>query len=324
VTIIYEFRRLAASLIFDPEDHYAREERSVRGPHPRPIGSVKFLVVAQVVNGARQDLPGPVELVVTRNPSGYHLCFGTVKLQPDSVLRQGALADGVYRVRVESDFYQPLEMDVTLPREHTSYFVDLQPSYAYPFPPTHPFRPEPGQPFDCTDATAPRGRGPTLLRGGIFAHDGQGISGATIQVVGQSNIYMTDESGQWVLWFADTHPTGQVTVQFALPGAGGPVDVPDICVIQGRESSLAQTALRGWVQSDAGLALPGATIVVSGQPGSTTSDRIGNWFYYFNDLNQPATTVNVTVTLPDGRSLTQPNVQVQPRATVVVPTFRFV
>lgn len=324
MTITYEFRRLAASLIFNPEDRYAREERGVRGPHPRPIGPVTYRVVGQVVNGARQDLPEPLELVTQRNASGYHLFFGTVRLQPEGALRQGVLADGIYVVRVESDFYQPLELDVTLPREDTPYFVDLQPGYAYPFPPAHPFRPEPGQPFDCTDATAPRGRGPTLLRGGLQTHNGQGIRGATVQVVGQSNTYTTDASGQWVLWFPDAQPTGQVTVHFEVPGAGGAVDVPNVCVIQGRETSLPQTALRGWVQSDAGLAIPGATIQVAGQPGSTTTDRIGSWFYYFSNLNQPAATVNVIATLLDGRSRTQPNVHVQPRATVVVPRFRFV
>ena len=283
MTITYEFRRLSSSLIFDLEDRYAREERGVRGPHPRPMGSVTFSVVAQVVNGVRQDLPRPLELVTQRNPSGYHLFFGTVRLQPDRALRQGTLADGTYVVRVESDFYQLLEIDVVLPREDTPYFVDLQPSYAYPFPPTHPFRPEPGQPFDYTDATAPRGYGPTLLRGGLQTHDGQGIPSATVQVVGQPNTYTTDASGQWVLSFPDTHLTGRVTVRIALPGAGGPVDVPDVCVIRGRETSLPQTALRGWVQSDAGLAIPGATIQISGQPGSTTTDRIGSWFYYFRN-----------------------------------------
>jgi hypothetical protein len=72
----------------------------------------------------------------------------------------------------------------------------------------------------------------------------------------------------------------------------------------------------------AGVGVRGATIRVSGYPGEAMTANDGSWFYYFG-LNQPADTVSVVAELPDGRSLTQPNVQVHPRGTVVVSAFRF-
>ncbi|HYH84244.1 MAG TPA: hypothetical protein VEX60_02110, partial [Pyrinomonadaceae bacterium] len=74
--------------------------------------------------------------------------------------------------------------------------------------------------------------------------------------------------------------------------------------------------------SNAGGVIPGATVQVQGRPGSTSVAADGSWFYYFG-LNQGAAAVQVTATLPDGRSQTKTNQQVRPRATAVVPTFRF-
>jgi hypothetical protein len=307
VTIAHELRRQTATLIFDPEDRYARE-RGVRGSHPRPIGPIKFCLVGRMVGGSRQDFDRPLKLVVGRNASGYYLFFGAIRLA-DGTSRRDVLADGMYVVRVESRFYQWAEREdiaLPMPDPEAPYFFDLEPGYAYPFP---------------MESTRPGGRGPTLLRGSLHRPDGHGIARATIQVVGQSNTYRTDDTGQWVLVFPDTQPSGDVTVHFDFPD-GKVENVANVPVVQGRESSLPQTALRGWVLTEAGVGIRDAIVRVSGYPGRTTTRRDGSWFYYFG-LNQMVDTVSVTAVLPDGRSLTQSNVQVQPRATVVVPTFRF-
>lgn len=304
----FEIRRLSASLIFDLEDRFARA-RGTRGPHPRPIEPARFFVTAEIIGGVggiRQDFARPLELVVKRNPGGYHCFFGTVK-QPDGSLRRGALAAGAYAVRAEGGFYQRVEReDVVLPTHDRAYFYDLPPGYAYPFP---------------TESTLTGGRGMTLLRGGLYETDGRGVAGATVEVIGLTEPYLTDETGQWVLVFADTQASANVTVRVTFAG-GAFEDVLNVPVVQGRETGLAQTALRGRVLSGAGLTLPGARVEVQGQPGLAATASDGGWFYYFG-FNQAAIPVNVNALLPDGQALTENNVQVQPRATVVVPTFQF-
>jgi hypothetical protein len=92
--------------------------------------------------------------------------------------------------------------------------------------------------------------------------------------------------------------------------------------VQGAEAGLAQTALRGWVLTQAGGVAAGAAVEVLGRPGRASVGPDGGWFYYFG-LNQAAAAVDVRATLPGGQNLTENNVPVQPRSTVVVPTFRF-
>lgn len=305
MAIAYESRRLAAELIFDLEDRYARD-RGVRGRHPRPIGPLTFRATGRVVGGAMQALSPSLELEVGRSPTGYYLFFGTVLL-PGKTRHAHALVPGTYRVVVESSFYQRLErQDIVVPESDTPYFFDLESGYAYPFP---------------TESTLSGGRGPTLLRGSLHHPGGEGIAGALIRVAGVSNEYRTDETGQWVLVFPDSQPSGPVVAQMDLPD-GSVINLPNVGVVQGREAGLAQAALRGWVTTTAGVGLAGATLRVGGHPGGATTASDGSWFYFFG-MDQPATTVNVTAVLPDGRSLSASNVQVQPRATVVVPSFRF-
>jgi hypothetical protein len=298
-------------VIFDLEDSYARD-RGVLGPHPRPIGSVSYLITGQVAAGARQMFVVPLRLITKRNPSGYDLFFGEVVSAGDTV--RAGLPDGTYVVRVEGQFYQPAERDdIVVPSAFApktpdglkpAWFFDLSPNYAYPFP---------------NSSKLPRGLGPTLLRGVVRAVDGTGVEGATIQVAGHSNSYKTDASGQWVLVFPDTEPSGNVTVHFDLPdGNARDVVVP---LNAGRESSLAPTALRGWAMT-VGTGFPGVKIQVTGQPGEAVSGADGSWSYYF-DLNQPARAVTVTAVAPNGRRLTQRRIAVQPQSTVVVPSFLF-
>jgi hypothetical protein len=314
MTTVTEFQRLTAVLIFDLEDSYSRD-RGVNGPHPRPIGSLNYFITGRVTGGVPQLFDAPLALKTVRNPTGYSVFFGDVLSRRGDILRAN-LPDATYILRIESQYYQPAERnDIVLPSVFASgapgpgtlapWFFDLSPGYDYPFP---------------DSSTLSRGRGPTLLRGTLFAPDGTGIQGATIQVLGQSNVCLTDASGQWVLVFPDTQPAGNVTVHFALPD-GTTRDVAAQIVI-GTENSLSQTELRGFVAKSTGGGLAKAKIQIAGQPGQAISASDGSWFYFF-DLSQTAAMVNVTATSSDGRQLTQTKIPVQPRAAVVVPTFKF-
>ena len=327
-----------------------RREQRRRGQvyHPRPIEPVTFWLVGEATGGVPTPYAQPMEMVVVQNPSGYHLFFGEVRLAPSGKTQPGGLtsrnsrvddrrrsinlADGTYSVRVSSPFYQgQVRDDITVPmpnpNDHSSgapYFFDLTPGYAYPFP-----EPDPWRPTDLTTgcpgpgSTAEWASAPTLLRGSLHTFDGQPLEGATVRVdTGvRAYEYTTDRSGQWVLTFDRDHPTGSVTAQITRPQAAV-VNVAGVCVIQGRETTLHQTALRGWVQRDE-IGVAGATVTISGQPQATTTHPDGSWFYYF-ELTQADVMVDVTTTLPGGGpSRTQPGVWVKSRATGVVNTFRF-
>lgn len=307
-----ERRRLAATLVFDLEDVYSRE-RAVRGPHPRPIGSLRFRLVGEVIAGVRQDFDEPRDLLTSANPSGYHLFFGAVRLGKGQ-WRRIDLAAGIYVVAVESDFYQLAEReDIVVPQLHPApgpYRFDLQPGYAYPFPRERVALKTPPRVVD----------GPTLLRGALHSTAGLGVAGATVEVTGESNLYRTDDTGRWVLVFPDTQLSGNVTVRFHLPGHS-PEDVVGVPVEPGRERSLQQTALRGFV-TQGGAPANGARVRVVGRPGETRTTSDGGWSYYF-PLNEGASMVDVEALLDGGPVLANPNVKIQPRSTVVVETFRF-
>jgi hypothetical protein len=310
-----ELRRLSATLIFDLEDAFARQ-RGVNGKHPRPTGGINFSIVGTVAGGNRQPITPSLQLQVVANPSGYHLFFGGTKSLSRSRQTSG-LAPGQYVVRVDSDFYQRTERDdVMIPSNFAAqapqaksvapYFFDLQPGYAYPFP---------------SVSTIPGGRGPTLLRGVLRNTDGTGIAGATVQVVNQSNAYTTDDTGQWVLVFPDSQPTAAVTVHFVFPD-GAAKDVAGVPLRQGNTNGLPPTALRGLVLTKSGVGIAGASVQVSGQTGQAITRSDGSWFFYF-DVGQAAAKVTVTATTPDGRTLKQKSVSVQPRGTAEVPSFQF-
>ncbi len=354
---VFERRRLVAKLIFNLEDSYLRERLGPRS-HPRPYEPLRFWLVARESPGPREVYPVPRELVITRNPSGYHLFFGEVWLPDDEARRERSsvrrtnrsqrpkrqidLIDGTYLIRVTSPLYQTEERPVMLPLPNLNvrdpgnpdpalrdpiaqYTLALRPGYAYPFPDAYPIRLD--DPDTCPDAPPPGRRGPTLLYGSLYMPDGQGMAGATIRVDGSPATYQTDANGQWVLWFAEPQandpnpaPTGPVTVHVAMPDSSV-VDIPNVCVVRGCSTSLGQAALRGWVLQQR-IGVGGATIAVAGQQATITSHANGAWTYYFG-LNQPDAVVSVTATLPDGTSQTQNGIEVRHRATVMVPTFSF-
>jgi hypothetical protein len=296
-------RHLRASLIFDPEDAYARR-RGVRGLHPRPIGPLVYRARGPSRNGDPEPSAPELVLRMRRNPSGFDLNFGEAAL-PDGTRHK--LEEGTYTVRIlsRSGLYEPVELrDVALPRSGAAYQVDLEPGANYPFP----------------SETLPGLRGPTLLRGTYRRPDGQGIARATVQVPGVSSTSRTGPDGQWVLVFPDDQLSGPVTVRFtAEPGAPSE-DAANVPVVAGRTTSLRETVLRGWTLTSAGAPLAGVTVEVSGLP-PVLSEADGAWTAYFG-VTQQDTDVSVTASLPDGRSATQPNVHVTARDTTPVPTFR--
>lgn len=292
---VLETRHLRATAVFDLEDAFARR-RGVLGAHPRVQGPVRVLAVARIdAGGARVPLEPPLELELTRNDSGFHVFFGIVRLS--SRLRR-RIEDGTYAIRIETGGrYQLAERaDVTLPEPAQPYVFALEPGYAYPFPP-----------------------GGRILRGALHAAGGDGVPGARVEVVGVAGPYATDDSGQWALAFT-SDPGPAVAVRFTF-ASGAVIDVPGVAP----DGTLNQASLEGFVITQAGGPIAGAAVVVTGQPGAATTRADGSWSFFLPPGQPPAAVgADVTATLRDGRSQTVPNVGIQPRATVVVPTFRFV
>jgi hypothetical protein len=327
VATVRELRLLRATLVFDLRDGFV-SGRGLAGAVVRPLEPVRFLLLRREGAGGPVFDP-PLDLHVLRNPSGYHLFFDAYRqperprgqtLRPDRSLRRVVLPDGVYRLRIESRFYQPVELTVDVPMvdPRRPRRLALQAGHAYPFPGTLPLRLEVPQTQPCS--RRPRGRGPTLLRGSLHAADGSGVGGAQVDVEGTTDSYRTGASGDWVLLFPETQPSGPVTVR-VRPPAGPTTRVPGVCVVQGRETSLVETALRGWVQDNRGMGIPDVTIRVAGRAATSRTGQDGGWFYYF-PFNQASAVVRVTAELADGRRSAPVETRVEPRATVVVPTIR--
>jgi hypothetical protein len=327
MAISYRQRLRPATAILDLDDRWALR-RGIHGRHPRPFGAIRYSLVAREVGGVRQPLADPMRLVMIRNPSGYDLFFGQVwfndhdrvsrptdfpgrppgrRDSPSNGSEPGLLrADlqGTYILRIESDYYQTAEQPIALPSSETPYSIGLEPGYRYPFP----------DPFTA------HGGAPTLLRGTLYATGGAALPRVRVEVPDRSLSYVTNDSGQWVLVFPDDEPSSVVTVRIGWPD-GRSEQVPAVAIEQGRSRTLVQAGLRGWVHDAAGLPVRGARVSVSGHAGEALTGVDGSWYFYFG-LSQPVAIATVTAVLPDGRALTRPNVQVQPRALVVVPTFR--
>jgi hypothetical protein len=303
----------APRAILDLRDEFAAGRTLAPAP-PRPFGPVQLRVVARLDGAERQELDPPLDPVVRENPSGYRIWFGEVR-SPEG--GNHALPGGRYALTVESWYYQPLELEVELPPPEDGRFAEtpdpftlnLLPSYGYPFPRA--------------------ARGTTQLLGSLHGRDGTGQPDALVRSAPAVNDYRTDETGQWMLAFADDQPSGPVDVEIELPERPA-VTVPAE-LRRGAQATLAQTSLRGAVRTEAGYGAATATIGVSGQVDASRSRPDGSWSYYFDpdfapdpaDPSADVTTVDVTATLPDGRTLTQPDVTVRRRASTPGPIFDF-
>lgn len=306
----FEFRTLTATLVFDLTDSFAAI-RGTRGPFPRPVERIRFFAIARIVGLNREEFNPPLELFVLRNGNGYHVFHNSMK-RPDGTLVRKALADGTYDFRIESDFYQSAVItNVDIPAPRTPVTFNLLPAYNYPFP---------------LELTPTGGRGFALLRGSLHTREGAPVAGAIVSAAGANSDYRSGDDGQWVLVFPDAMFPGATTttnvIVVVTPAVGPAINVPNVGIDKGSERSLSETALRGWVLAR-GNGAAGAVIEVQGQPGQTQTGADGSWFYYFNLDHSLALSVDVTARLPDGRTLTQINQQVQPRATAIVPPFEF-
>lgn len=313
---VVDVRQLRADRVFDVVDVFARDRR-VSGPRPGPLAPVRFFVVARVVGGARQPFDPPKELSVSRSPSGYFLFYGKQRLASGE--RVAARLDpGTYVIRVEGGPYQRVEVDVPFP---------APPPPPPPGPPPPGFvefalPPGPTYPFPRT-STVPAKAGPTLLRGSLRRMDGVSVEGTVVGVPGLS-VYddRMDETGEWVLFFPDDQGDQQVTVRFVHPD-GSVEQVAGVDIRQGKENTLRQTVLRGWVLTQGGAPIPGARVRVGGRPGEAVTDVAGAWFFYFGFALIPPGAVTVTAVHPDGRSVSRSGVQLQPQRTVSIDPFRF-
>lgn len=219
-------RQIKATQVFDLEDAFARERR-IHGRHPRPFGWLTFYVVAQLSDtDSRQDFAQPLKLITVPNLSGYHLFFGQYALD-DKTKRQNLLADGRYFIRVEGQYYQPIEEVVTLPMPDPEQpvFFDLLPGYAYPWLQHY-------------------GRHFTLLYGKVQDGNEDGIANVTITVEAQSIQYQTDQTGRWGLRFPDTWQTSTVTLHFTKRN-GSSQSVANVLVIQNQTNSIPPVTLSG-------------------------------------------------------------------------------
>jgi hypothetical protein len=322
---VYERNTLTANLILDLEDVFARG-RGRPGDHPRPFEPLRFFLIDQDLGGGLILFDPPIELEMIRNPSGFHLFFGRQILRGtrgEIFTRALDLPPGKYTVRVTSTLYQTMQKTIDLPIGNANdpsvisrYHLDLQASFAYPFPDVYSL----GQPAanSCSNGTFTPRRGTTLLRGVLLDTGGRGLTGGTVRVASRSNTYTTDVSGQWVLWFSEPQPTGPVDVIIQAPGQTAQ-QVQDVCVIQGHETSLHQTALRGWVRRGT-MPVANAVISVQGMNGQATSDMHGDWTYVF-PFSQAVQEVTLIARV-QGLPVQTRTVTLVSRSTVIVDPFQ--
>jgi hypothetical protein len=331
VSVPLETRTFQAVWIFDLVDGYLKELHGSQA-HPRPGSHLFFDVVGKAdENGDIVPLPVTRRLVTTVNRSGYHLWFGEERLH-DGARRRLVLEPGCYDVRVRSFLYQELPLKVALPMPDgqptapsppdrcLDFEGVLSPSSQYPFPAAACYRAEDDGGV-CGASARPVVAGATRLRGVLLTPSGQGMQRAEVKVDGTSNTYRVGADGQWVLWFPpdDASITGLHTVSIK-PLEGPPLTVDAVCVVHGHETSLPATALRGHVLVN-GRGAPGTEVSLAGFAETVKTQSDGSWWYYFLP-NQQEETIVITVTLPDGRRLSEEET-VKSRRTVVVPSFRF-
>lgn len=298
--------------------------RGTRGAFPPLVGAIRFTILEHILPAGIQRFDPPLNVYAQANSSGFYLLSSQVTRTAGSPL---TLAPGDYRVRIESDFYQPLEQVITWPAavdpnwppvlEKRPMF-NLLPAASYPFPDLTPQQ---------------KGLGITLIRGSVFETDGTPNPNATVTIAQPLNKWpfnscTVSPSGDWVLVILDQRTfnpvpkppitTLDVVLHFDF-GDGTNADVP-LTVNLAAENSLRQTALRGIVTTTAGVPIPLAVISVSGQARTSLTRKDGQWFFYFG-LLQAAGLEQVTATAPNGRGSVQ-TVNVVQRATVVVPGFR--
>jgi hypothetical protein len=293
--------------IFDLSDEFAAARRP-QGETPRPFGPLRFRLVARLPDGGRDELREPIDLVMRQNPSGYHVFFGQVAESGDD---RRDLPEGRYEIRVDSWYYQPATFALAVPDPEAGPLTPPEVRLRRALAPGHRY------PFRFT------GRPTTQLVGSAHRTDGSGLEDVLVRSAPALHEYRTGRDGQWMLAFPESRGSGPVDVE-VTPHGEAPVTI-SATLRAGRQTSLAQTSLRGSVRTEPGLRAA-ATISVSGEQETSTSRPDGRWFFYFRPgfVPDPADPfVDVAAALPDGRALVRPGVRLQPHSSVPVPPFDF-
>src|ERR1043165_6806443 len=87
-------------------DEFAQLRRT-RGPFPPLAGAVRCTLVEQIINERSTLLDPPLRLRTQLTPTGVYLFSDEVLVGDSAALRFPA---GRFRLRIESDFYQTLEV----------------------------------------------------------------------------------------------------------------------------------------------------------------------------------------------------------------------
>ncbi|PYQ28916.1 MAG: hypothetical protein DMF56_14690 [Acidobacteria bacterium] len=287
-------------------DQFAKE-RGTRGEMPSPIPPLRFSLIAHGL--AMTPLDPPISLAAQRSGSGTVYVFAD-----EARDRRGEpslrIAPDRYRLRIEGDYYQPLELDLEWPPTPATLLPQpLLPGYNYPFP----------------DVTLPSSR-MTLLRGTVVRGvRGDPVPNATVTVANTPAGFTTartDKSGAWVVAFRHANANDiNATVTIAIPGEPDVV-VNAVVLKAGQDNALSQTSLRGAVFTTRNTPVRDAEISVDIIPNqSVRTGGEGLWMFYF-DINQPdGVPAEVTAVAPNGDTASENVPQVKSRATVVVPTF---
>jgi hypothetical protein len=315
-------RQLPGKASWTVVDVFARE-RGTRGRFPTVTGAITVTLEERLEGGVWRRLGEPLDAEYQRTPSGTLLFSGRALPRRDAAAK--VIPPGRYRCRITSDYYQELRLEAEL-AAGVHRIVELLPGYAYPFPASATLsKDDPPRTLD----------GLTAVRGALHRFDGAGVAGATVELVepssGTFGDYRTDASGQWIVIvpgdvsFPVPPPgaTAQMlegTMRITLPNES-PFDLAGVTIVRGREVGLAQTAVRGWVQTISGAPIGGGVVVIGGHPGQVTTGPAGEWFYYFGLADSPGQ-VTITATTRDGATLSQLHPVVE-RAMTTVPTFRF-
>lgn len=313
----YEAERF---LVVEPCDVFARAF-GAEGARPVARGAIRLLVTGREEEGATRRVEPPLDLMALRSPSGTLISRGYAESK-DSPHR----LEGRFRIRIESDLYQPLDLDrvVRLPEPEEPIFAGLEPSFGYPFPPP---RAQDGDPI--------------LVRGEVLTSGGAGIAGVRVTAEPPrgvpaedfANTYRTEANGRWVLWLKPSErlfpkgpngtPAMEATIQVVLERPEeAPVKVP-VTVRRDRVNALPQTAIRGRVVGKADRPVAGAIVRISNVDMDVTSDTRGRWVHYY-----PAAKINkrssakVSAKHPDGRASPKKSISIEPGETAVAPDLR--
>jgi hypothetical protein len=314
----FERRTVAASLIFDLVDGFARR-RATAGDNPPVRGPVRFRIVATVAGGASTDVDPPLDMAMERSASGYYLWFGELV---DSTGRRFAcpLPPPSLVIEITSPQYQRVTLAIhNLPQGGAPQpQIEMQPGYAYEFPHA---------------TTVANGTGPTLLGGKLRNPDGTGITDQVVEVSPPppnqpppNPAYVTDETGIWLLAFDDAVVSTTTAQLHVGPAGQPPTVVQNATISRGEATALQQAGLVGTTTRGPGAPLVGVLITVDAAPGITvTSDSDGRyelWLLIDQFPPGPPTPVVVTATPPQGPAAHR-NVQLTPRSTTQVDPFVF-